>query len=152
VAIYPYKCSGCGDTKEVVQSIASYSISPVRPQCCAGEMARVFTVPMIAPDMPAFVSHVDGTVINSRSEHREYLKRTGMVMYDEIAPDLPRRRQETIDAGFKDLKDDVAEAVLKLEQGYKPRQEVKAEVLDAETLDVDVRGGLEVEATTEIVT
>lgn len=121
MAIYPYKCEKCGREEEVVQSISSYSKAPLRP-VCHGEMRRVFTVPMIAPDyQQPFVSHLDGSVISSRSEQHEHMKKHGVVLYDDIASDIPRRKEEVLKAALSGIKDDAAEAFLKVEQGYKPQ-------------------------------
>jgi hypothetical protein len=126
--IYPYKCPHCGATEDVWQKLAEYTSSPRIPVHCDTKMDRVFTVPMVAPDYQPFVSHVDGSVINSRSEHREHMLKHNLVMLDEVMPDIPRNRKATTEAGFATLKDDIFEAAQQVEQGYKPtRAEAKVE-------------------------
>lgn len=134
--IYPYKCSVCGATEEVWQRLADYVASPHIPVCLKfhGKMRRVFTVPMVAPDLSSpFVSHIDGSVISSRAEQKEHMARHGVVLYDEIAPDLPRKRAEVISAQFTDLKSDINESINKVLQGYEPKQQM----VDGSADDVD---------------
>lgn len=126
--IYPYKCPTCGAVKDVWQKLKEYEFSPNIPWHCGVQSQRVFTVPMVAPDYQPFISHVDGTVINSRSEHREHMLRHNLVMLDEVLPDVARNKKATHEAGFATLKDDIFEAAQMVEQGYKPdRAEAKVE-------------------------
>lgn len=119
--IYPYKCSGCGATQDVWQKLSEYCASPLIPDHCGVKMDRVFTVPMVAPDYAPFISHLDGSVINSRSAQREHMLRHNVVLYDEVASDLPAKRAAVTAAHFADLKDDINEVITMVEQGYKPR-------------------------------
>jgi hypothetical protein len=98
-------------------------------------MHRHYTPPMLAPDYQPFVSHVDGSVINSRSAHREHMARHNLVLHDDVAADLPAKRRAVIEAGFADIKDDVHEAIMKVEQGYKPEVAV-ATVTESDGIDV----------------
>lgn len=84
------------------------------------KMHRHYTVPMVAPDYAPFVSHVDGTVINSRSAQREHMARHGLMLHDDVAADLPSKRRAVVEAGFATLRDDINEALVKAEQGYRP--------------------------------
>ena len=47
--------------------------------------------PMIMPDIPGHISMADGTWVDSRSKHRENLKRNGCI---ELGNDVPMQRQE----------------------------------------------------------
>jgi hypothetical protein len=47
--------------------------------------------PMIMPDIPGHISMADGTWVDSRSKHRENLKRNGCV---ELGNDVPTQRKE----------------------------------------------------------
>lgn len=87
-------------------------------------MHRHFTVPMVAPDYAPFVSHVDGSVINSRSAQREHMARHNLMLHDDVAADLPAKRRAVLEAGFAGLKDDINEAMIMVEQGYKPETAV----------------------------
>lgn len=131
MAIYPYRCLECGRTEEVVQSIASYSKSPQRPQCCFhGDMIRVITAPMTAPDLQSsYVSPIDGSLISSRAQQREHMMRHGVVHYNEIAPDIDRNRKARQAAAVADIKDDLAEAFHRVEAGHKPQIIPEAELI-----------------------
>lgn len=118
--IYPYKCSGCGATQDVWQRLSDYETSPNIPDHCGVKMHRVFTVPMVAPDYQPFVSHVDGTVINSRSAQREHMARHNLQLYDDVASDLPARRAAIQEAADKERVQDMVEAAQMVEAGYKP--------------------------------
>lgn len=141
MAIYPYKCGKCGATQEVVQSIASYSKVPIRPHHCDTEMDRVFTVPMVSPDTlwnNGFRSHVDGSVITSRTKLREHNARNGVVYYDDVASDIPKRRAEAAKKATADIKADLVESLHKVDAGYKPR----VEVAGGDATNVDVLEGV----------
>lgn len=97
-------------------------------------MDRVFTVPMMQTDYEPFVSPIDGTVINSRSAHRNHMKQHGVVLYDDIVSELPARRAAIEAARVADIKDDVNEAITKVAQGYKPERAMVTD--DAHGIDV----------------
>ena len=124
MAIYPYKCNECGREQEVVQSIASYTKAPSRPLCCDVQMSRVFTVPMVAPDTlwnKQFVSHVDGSVIASKSQLREHNARNGVVNYDDsMKSEIQQKRVEHARQAVADRKADIFEAVQRVEAGHVP--------------------------------
>lgn len=129
MALYPYKCSECGAVEEVYQSISSYSKRPKVPFCCNGKMTRHFTPVMVAGDIVPYKSMIDGTVVNSRSAERHHMQKHGVVHTDEIMPDVVRnkkRMQESFKAG---LKDDIADAILRVEQGQKPNIIPEAELI-----------------------
>lgn len=46
--------------------------------------------PMVASDIGGYVSQIDGSYIESRSKHREHLKRHGMV---ELGNDVPKQQK-----------------------------------------------------------
>ena len=48
--------------------------------------------PMVISDIPGHISMADGTWVDSRSKHRENLKRNGCV---ELGNDVPMKRQES---------------------------------------------------------
>lgn len=90
-------------------------------------MQRVYTVPMVAADYQPFVSHIDGTVINSRSQQREHMARHGVVLYDDFASELPAKRAAVEAAAIKDIKSDIHEAITKVVDGYVPDQSMAGE-------------------------
>ena len=124
MAIYPYKCVQCGAGEEVVQSISSYSVLPNVPFCSGhGPMQRVITAPLVSFDTApwaAFQSPIDGSFIDSKSKQREHMAKHGVVLYDDIAPDIERNRRRIQAQATADLKQDIAESIHKLEAGHKP--------------------------------
>ena len=63
---------------------------------------------MIASDIGGYVSQVDGTYIESRSKHRDHLKRHGMV---EIGNDVPMKQKQVEIANPEQRKRQIAEQV-----------------------------------------
>jgi len=121
MAIYPYKCGGCGAAQEEIQSISSYVAAPRIPTCCGGPMMRVFTVPMVSCDhIQPFKSPIDGEVISSRSQQHEHMARHEVVLYDDIAPDIERNRARLLREASEGIADDIAESFHKLEGGFVP--------------------------------
>jgi hypothetical protein len=69
---------------------------------------------MVRADIQPFVSPTDGkTIINSRSQREEFMKRNNLV----CAADMPVQRK-AIKSTLQ--KTDVVEAVAKVQAGYKP--------------------------------
>jgi hypothetical protein len=121
---------------ERVCTLTDYEKDPAFhcPQC--GEpLTRVFTAPCIfTGGFEAFVSPVDLTVIRSKRELAEHNKRNNVVSlhdgYDEKALQNFTNRKWGTEPDKEELKADMKEAVIKLEQGYKP-------VLAPETDDLE---------------
>ena len=87
-------------------------------------MARVITKPLVSFDFApwaSFQSPIDGTTITGRKEQREHMARHGVVLYDDIAPDIERTRKEKAEVAKASIKKDLVEAVHKVEAGYKPQ-------------------------------
>lgn len=123
MAIYTYQCRECGANKEVVQSITSYCEKPDVPEC-HGAMQRTITKVMVAFDTApwaAYRSPIDGSVIDSRAKRNEHMAKHNVVLYDDIAPDIARRRKEIEEGHKQDLKKDLVEATQRVvDHGYKP--------------------------------
>lgn len=136
MAIYTYWCRECGSQAEVYQSISAYSIAPDVPICsCHKPMERRITAPMLALDIApwaAYQSPIDGEIIDSKSKRNEHMARHGVVMFDEIAPDIERNKARMAQAAVADLKDDLVAAVHKVEAGHKPQVIHEAEFIPAE--------------------
>lgn len=124
MAIYTYMCATCGKQDEVVQSISSYCVTPIRPVCEGhGEMERRLTKPMVAFDMPnwgGYISPLDGSFIGSRQQQKEHMEAHQVVHYDDIAPDVARNRARIIKEQEAAIKNDLVEAVHRVEAGHKP--------------------------------
>lgn len=123
MAIYTYRCAQCGRTAEVIQSIRSYCEKPDIPHCDGGLMQRYFTKPLVTFDTPpwaAYVSPIDGSTITSRREQNEHMARHGVVLLDDIKPDIERNRKRIQQEAAQERKKDVIESIKKVEAGYKP--------------------------------
>lgn len=134
MALYPYKCQGCGHEEVVWQSISSYCESPKVPVCtpgvCEGPMVRVITLPMIKTDEIApFMSTIDGEMITSKSQQREHMAKHGVVLFDDIAPEIEQKRRAREKAAVADIKDDIVASVHMLEAGHKPQVIPEAELV-----------------------
>ena len=64
--------------------------------------------PMVASDIGGYVSQVDGSWIESRSKHRDHLKRHGMV---EIGNDVPMKHKAVEVTNTEARKRQIAEQV-----------------------------------------
>ena len=95
---YDYRCKYCGHEESVFQTIGEYCRAPSRPQCphcCTGsdQMDRKLSV---VPGMSGLANALagdrhydgmaatDGTPINSRTKHREYMKSRGLAMTQDF--------------------------------------------------------------------
>ena len=99
---YEYKCDTCGERHEVIQSMREYSASPIRPNCCGAEMERHFSHARADAIFNAQFGDrhydglraTDGTPIDSRSKHREYMKRNGLTTTDDYTNTWKQAEQE----------------------------------------------------------
>lgn len=92
------------------------------PLCCDLPMGRVFTAPMVRQELTPFVSPVDGkTIISSRAQRSEYLKRNGLVCAADKGPSVTRPTESTL------TKSHIASAVQKVQGGYKPAKPITME-------------------------
>ena len=69
--LYLAQCKVCGEQQEIYRSFARYE---ELPECCGEKMARVICPSMVMADIQPYVSQIDGSVISSRSRHKEHLK------------------------------------------------------------------------------
>jgi len=70
--VYVHTCKKCDKTVEVFRKVADYDRN--FPKCCGNKMPRVLCAPAVLDDMTPYRSPVDGSIINSRSGHRNHLK------------------------------------------------------------------------------
>lgn len=105
MAIYTWRCAKCGDIEETVQSIGEYSNPDTKriPAHCDQPMDRMLTV---HGGMAAICNALagdrhydglvatDGTLINSRSKHREYMKRNGLTIADDYKGEWAKAERE----------------------------------------------------------
>lgn len=74
--IYVMGCP-CGHTEEIYRSIAK--MDDDLPVHCGAAMTRRVVAPMVTTDIQPYQSMCDGTMITSRSQHREHLKQHGVI-------------------------------------------------------------------------
>ena len=131
MALYPYKCQGCGHEEVVWQSISSYCQAPKVPVCaCKKDMVRLITLPMIKTDeIVPFMSTLDGSMITSKSQQREHMAKHGVVLFDDIAPEIEQKRVAREKAAVADIKDDIIASCHMLEAGHKPQIIPEAELV-----------------------
>jgi hypothetical protein len=97
-------------------------------------MGRKMTLPMVSFDIPnwgSFQSTIDGTVIDSKSKQREHMAKHGVVLYDDIAPDIERNKKRIQATAVADIKQDLIEATHRVEAGYKPQLESADNIVPA---------------------
>jgi hypothetical protein len=108
--IYQVMCDQCGDEQEIYRSLAAMNDLP---ECCDGHMRRKVCAPMVIADIQPYravavdVATGKPPVINSRSEHRAFLKRNGYVEVGNEMPDMSKRKTE----GEFNVRQELREAV-----------------------------------------
>lgn len=92
--IYRTRCDHCGAEDDLFRPIARMD---ELPSCCGETVRRVICAPMVIADIQPYqamavdVATGNPPVINSRSEHREFLRRNG---YVEVGNEMPKQRAE----------------------------------------------------------
>lgn len=89
---YEYECPSCAKHEEIIQSMREYSRSPIRPECCGAEMVRFYSSSRADALFNAQFGDrhydglraTDGTPIDSRSKHREFMRRRGLTTTDDF--------------------------------------------------------------------
>lgn len=74
--IYTVRCVCCDATQDIYRSLKEFDDLP---EHCGQRVERVITAPYVAPDIQPFRSIVDGSVINSRSDRREHMKKHKLI-------------------------------------------------------------------------
>lgn len=135
---YDYQCPKCGGQTSVYQTIGDYCRDPIRPVCEHGNAGATGQFVEEATEMERRLSVVawmsgianalagdrhydglqatDGTPINSRTKHREYMKANGLTMADDFKQtwkDAAKEREavRTMKKGDPELRKEVAEQV-----------------------------------------
>jgi putative FmdB family regulatory protein len=91
--IYTARCTECAALEDYFQTVENRSQVP--PSCadCGGKLEKIITKPAVQVDITPFVSPRSGKVINSRSELREDLARTGCrILEPGMKQDIQRNR------------------------------------------------------------
>lgn len=105
--LYTYRCPGCERTETAFRKI---DLRNVAPTCAcrhralgAYSMDRIIEAPMVTPDIGAYqavaidVATGKPPVINSRSAHRDFLKRNG---YQEVGNERVGRKPGEVRGDF----------------------------------------------------
>jgi putative FmdB family regulatory protein len=101
--MYRFRCADCGDVQDVFRKLSQFDDIPMH---CDDEMKRVITAPYVMPDIAAYqaiaVDKATGKppVINSRRQHREFLRRNG---YIELGNEKPKSQVSMLDSPREEL-------------------------------------------------
>ena len=87
--IYAVHCNQCGKDEDIYRTIANYNDLP---ECCGKRMERIICAPQVIKDIDPYISQIDGSLITSRSQHREHLRANGCI---EVGNEKMEPRQET---------------------------------------------------------
>lgn len=74
--IYAVHCNQCGKDDDIYRTVAKYDDLP---ECCGQRMERIICAPQVIADIDPYISQIDGSLITSRSKHRDHLKEHGCV-------------------------------------------------------------------------
>lgn len=122
---YAFRCDECGRVAEPVMSISEYVRNPPALACCGALMQRYINV------VPGLACHnalaserhydgltaTDGTPIDTRAKHREYMRSRNLTTIDDYAETWKRQAQERearMAGEDKTRAADVAQAILSL--------------------------------------
>jgi putative FmdB family regulatory protein len=75
--LYDYRCATCGTVAEEYRRMDDRH----QPKACAcgGEAEFCFSPPHVVSDIEPYQSMADGSMITSRSQHRDHLKRHNVI-------------------------------------------------------------------------
>ena len=74
--IYAVHCNQCGKDDDIYRTVAKYDDLP---ECCGQRMERIICAPQVIKDIDPYISQIDGSLITSRSQHRDHLREHGCV-------------------------------------------------------------------------
>lgn len=122
---YAYACPRCGRVTEFFLSIGEYSRNRPALFCCAEPMERHFQVAPALAIHNALASErhyeglraTDGTPIDTRAKHREYMRANNLTTVDDFASTWKRaaaERKATLAGDDPQRVRDIAQAVAKL--------------------------------------
>jgi putative FmdB family regulatory protein len=101
--LYSFCCPDCGKIESVFRKIDERNNSLHCSYCFREDIPRIIEAPMVAPDIGAYqavavdVATGKAPVINSRSSHREFLKRNG---YQEVGNERIGRKPGEVRGDF----------------------------------------------------
>lgn len=82
--IYAIKCDHCGHGEDVYRTVARYDDLPDH---CGAKMHRVISAPYVLGDIQPYKSMATGEMIGGRAQHREHLKKNGLI---ELGNEKPK--------------------------------------------------------------
>lgn len=89
--IYGTRCPDCDKEDSIYRTVAERDVNIPACLYCGGEMQRVVSAPMVMTDIQPYRSVVDGSLIGSRSAHRDHLIRHNCTeVGNEKFPERPR--------------------------------------------------------------
>jgi hypothetical protein len=71
------QCGACGAEQDIFRTVAK--MDEDLPECCGVKMERRIVAPYVAGDIQPYQSMATGEMIESRSKHREHLKRHHLI-------------------------------------------------------------------------
>ena len=74
--IYAVHSNQCGKKEDIYRPVAKYN---ELPDCCGQRMERIICAPQVMKDIDPYISMIDGSVISSRSKHKDHLKAHGCI-------------------------------------------------------------------------
>jgi len=98
--IYLMACDSCGHEEDLYRSVAE--MDKDLPVCCGARMRRRIVAPMVANDIQPYRSMIDGSIINSRSEHRAHLKAHGCIEVGNETKHIKPRKPLESPPGLKE--------------------------------------------------
>lgn len=121
---YAFKCLTCGAQLDTVMSIREYMAAPPAFFCCSTQMGRFFEVvpAMAITNALASERHYenlraqDGTPIDTRAKHREYMRANSLTTVDDFSKTWKRDAEARADrlAGADPQRArDIAQAIAK---------------------------------------
>lgn len=107
MAIYTWTCLGCQHIEETVQSISEYSDPKTKrtPWHCNKPMERMLTVngsnaainnALAGDRMYDGLVATDGTLINSRTKYRQYMKEKGVTHVSDFTNEWANAEKERV--------------------------------------------------------
>lgn len=104
--IYKIRCTLCGNENDIYRKIADYDNLP---DCCGVKMGRVLCPTFVSTDIQPYQSQVDGSMITSKTQHRDHLKRHGLV---EIGNEIDAHmKQEKPKVDKEAIRRDISQAI-----------------------------------------
>jgi len=70
--VYRIRCDNCGKETDIYRTVAQFDDLP---DCHGQKMHRIIGAPFVIAEIKPYRSMVTGQMIESRSQHREHLKR-----------------------------------------------------------------------------